>query len=111
MHIKYKKRTVRFLVLFTAMLIFAIIEDVLAAHLSGAPFIIETLPLIIIISFFFTIITEYIEERFEPGEQPLEHLLHTLEHLKRKKIPPTYENIKKHLKKHHKDICTAQPPR
>ena len=111
MHINHKKRTVKFVVFFIMMFIFAVIEDVLAAKASGAPFIMETLPLIGGIALFFTIVTEYVEERFEPGEQPLEHLIHTLEHLKRKKIPPTYENIKKHLKKRHKDICTAQPPR
>ncbi len=104
MQIKHKKRTVKFLVFFIAMLIFAIIEDVLAAHLSGAPFIVETLPIIVVIALFFTIITEYIEERFEPGEQPLEHLLRTLAHLEERKIPPTYENIRKHLSKGHK--CT-----
>ncbi len=106
MHVKYKKRTVKFLILFGMMLIFAIIEDVLAAKVSGAPFIIQTLPFITLIAFVFTIITELVEEYFEPGEQPLEHLIHTLEHLERHKIPPTYENIRKHLKERHKHICT-----
>lgn len=97
MHVKHKKRTAKFLVFFIMMLLFAIIEDILAAKASGAPFIIETLPLVIVIALIFTVITELIEEHFERGEQPLEHMLHTLEHLERKKIPPTYENIKKHF--------------
>lgn len=93
----HKKRTVKFLVLFAMMLIFAVIEDVLAAHFSGATLILETLPLIVAMSFVFTLITEYVEERFEGGEQPLEHLLKTLERMERKNIPLTYENIRKHL--------------
>ncbi len=99
MHPKYKKRTLKFIVFFVLMLVFAITEDILAAHISGAPFIIDTLPFIIIIALLFTVITELIEEHFEPGEQPLEHVLHTLEHLERRNIPPTYENIRLHLKK------------
>lgn len=79
------------------MLIFAI-KDILAAHLSGATLLLETVPIIILIAFAFTVVTELIEEEFEGGEQPLEKILRTLAHLEKHKIPPTYENIRKHLK-------------
>lgn len=97
MHIIHRKRTVKFLVLFLMMLTFAVIEDVLAAHMSGATLILETLPLIIAMSFAFTMITEFVEEKFEPGEQPLEHVLKIIMHLEKHDVPPTPEGIRKHL--------------
>lgn len=85
------------------MLIFAMIEDILAATFSGAIIIkiFETIPLIFIISLIFTFITELIEEKFEYGKQPLERIIDkTFEYLKENKIKPTHENVKKHLKIH-----------
>lgn len=98
MHIKHKKRAIRFFLFFAMMLIFAIIEDILAAHLSGAILLLETIPIIILIAFIFTVITELVEEKFEGGEQPLEKILKTLMHMEKHKIPITYKNIRKHLK-------------
>jgi len=83
------------------MLIFAVIEDVFAASVSGAIFLFEMIPIICVIALIFTLITELIEEHFEYGRQPLEKIIDkTFAHLKKHKIEPTYENVKKHLKRH-----------
>ncbi len=96
---KHKKRAVRFLLFFAVVLIFNIADNFLTASFLGVSFILEAVPLMIGIAFIFTLITELIEEEFEGGDQPLEHLLRTLAHLEKHKIPPTYENIRKHLKR------------
>lgn len=98
MHAKHKRRAFRFALFFAMMLLFAVIEDMLAAQLSGATLLLETIPIIVLISFVFTLVTELVEEHFESGDQPLERLLRTLAHLEKHEIPPTYENIRKHLK-------------
>ena len=98
-----RKRSIRFVMLFTMMLIFAIIEDVLAASFSGsiAIDILKAVPIIFIISLIFTFITELIEEHFEYGKQPLEKIIDkTFEYLEKEKIELTHENVKKHLKRH-----------
>ena len=83
------------------MLIFAIFEDMLAASVSGAILILETLPIIFIIALAFTLLTELLEEHFEYGRQPLEKIIDkTFAHLKKHKIEPTYENVRKHMKRH-----------
>ena len=95
-----KRRAIRFSIFFTMMLIFAIIEDVLAASVSGAVLLLETIPLIILIAVIFTIIAELVEEHFEVGKGPLERAIDkTFAHMKRRRIKPTSENIKKQLKK------------
>ncbi|NIO45158.1 MAG: hypothetical protein GTN36_06450 [Candidatus Aenigmarchaeota archaeon] len=96
-----KKRIRKFSIFFLMMLIFAIFEDMLAASVSGAILIIETLPLIFLIALIFTLLTELIEEHFEYGRQPLEKIIDkTFAHLRKHNIKPTYENVKKHMKKH-----------
>jgi hypothetical protein len=100
-----KRRFRRFSIFFLMMLIFAIIEDMLAASVSGAILILESLPFIFIISLVFTLITELVEEHFEYGRQPLEKIIdRTFEHLRKNKIKPTHENVKKHMKIHAKKI-------
>jgi hypothetical protein len=97
-----KKRTVRFSLFFIMMLIFAIVEDIIAASLSGATLLIEAIPIIMVIAFTFTLLTELLEEHFEYGRQPLERVLDkTFSHMKKKKIKPTYSNIKRHAKRHY----------
>ncbi len=95
---KHRKRAVRFLLFFAVVLIFDIADNFLAASILGVSSIFEAVILMIGIAFVFTLITELIEEEFEGGEQPLEDLLKTLTHLEKHKIPPTYHNIRKHLK-------------
>ena len=72
-----KKRIAKFLALFSMLIIFGVIEDILAAHISGGLLItiMDSLPLIFLISVIFTIITEFIEERFDRGEGPIEHFV------------------------------------
>ncbi len=83
------------------MLIFAVVEDILAASVSGAVLLFEVIPIIFVIALIFTVITELIEEHFEYGRQPLERIIDkTFAHLKKHKIEPTYENIRKHMKRH-----------
>ena len=85
------------------MFIFAVIEDILAASMSGAVLLIESIPIILIIAFSFTIFTELIEEHFEYGRQPLEKIIDdTLNHFKKKKIKPTYKNIKAHVRRNYR---------
>ena len=84
------------------MLIFAIVEDMVAASLSGATLLIEAIPVIMVIAFTFTLLTELLEEHFEYGRQPLEKVLDkTFSHMKKKKIKPTYSNIKRNAKRHY----------
>jgi hypothetical protein len=55
-----------------------------------------------VIAFTFTLLTELLEEHFEYGRQPLERVLDkTFSHMKKKKIKPTYSNIKRHAKRHY----------
>lgn len=97
-----KRRTVRFSLFFAMMLIFAFVEDMLAASISGGMILLETVPLIILISLVFTLLTELLEEHFEYGRQPLEKILDkTFSYMKKKKIKPTYSNIKRHAKRHY----------
>lgn len=97
-----KKRTLRFSLLFLMMLIFAILEDMLAASVSGASMIIEVVPLIVVIAFPFTLLTELFEEHFEYGRQPLEKIIDEMfAHFKKNKIKPTYRNIKTHIRKNY----------
>ena len=97
-----KKRTVRFSLFFIMMLIFAIVEDMLAVSLSGAALLIESIPVIMVIAFAFTLLAELLEEHFEYGRQPLEKILDkTFSYMKKKKIKPTYSNIKRHTKRHY----------
>ncbi len=70
-----KKRVAKFLALFVMLVVFGVIEDILAAHVSGATLIIEALPFIVIFAVVFTLITEMIEEHFERGEGPLEEMV------------------------------------
>lgn len=70
-----KKRVAKFLALFVMLVVFGIIEDVLAAHVSGATLIMEALPIIVLFAIVFTLITEMIEEHFETGEGPLEEIV------------------------------------
>ena len=82
-----KKRSLRFSLFFIMMLIFAVIEDMLAASLSGAVLLIESIPVIIAIALTFTILTELLEEHFEYGKQPLEKIIDEMfSHFKRKNI-------------------------
>ena len=98
-----KKRAIKFSTFFVMMLIFAIIEDMLAASFSGAVFLLETIPIIFIIALIFTFLTELVEEHFEYGKQPLEKIIDkTFEYLEKEKINLTHENVKKHLKRHAK---------
>jgi hypothetical protein len=110
MHAKHKKRAFRFALFFAMMLLFAVIEDVLAAQLSGATLLLETIPIIVLIAFLFTLVTELVEEHFESGDQPLERLLKTLAHLEKHEIPPTYENIRKHLRNSGKNNKKGKAP-
>ncbi|MBR9682755.1 MAG: hypothetical protein GOV02_03705 [Candidatus Aenigmarchaeota archaeon] len=75
-----KKRIAKFVALFVMLILFGVIEDVLAAHVSGGTFdlIIEALPFIFLISVLFTLITEAIEEHFERGEGPLEKVVDSI---------------------------------
>ena len=83
------------------MLIFAFFEDMLAASFSGAILILESIPIIFVIALAFTLLTELIEEHYEYGRQPLEKIIDkTFAHLRKHKIEPTYENVKKHMKRH-----------
>jgi len=85
------------------MLVFAIFEDILAASFSGGALIIGTLPFIFLIALIFTLLTELFEEHFEYGRQPLEKIIDkTFAHLRKHNIKPTYENVKKHMKRHAK---------
>ena len=70
-----KKRIAKFLALFVMLILFGVVEDVLAAHVAGGTvdLIIEALPVIFLLSVLFTLVTEAIEEHFERGEGPLEH--------------------------------------
>jgi len=98
-----KKRIRKFSIFFLMMLIFAIFEDMLAASVSGAILILETLPIIFIIALIFTLLTELLEEHFEYGRQPLERIIDkTFAYLRKHKIEPTYENLRKHMKRHAK---------
>ena len=95
-----KTRTVRFSLFFAMMLIFAFVEDMLAASISGGMILLETVPLIILISLVFTLLTELLEEHFEYGRQPLEKIIDkTFEHMKKKKIKPTHRNIRAHIRR------------
>ncbi len=97
-----KKRILRFFTFFAMMLVFAIIEDVLAASVSGATLLLETMPIIILIAFVFTVVTEYVEERFfERGPQPLEKIIDkTFAYMRQRNIKPTHKSVKYHLKRH-----------
>ena len=96
-----KKRIRKFSIFFLMMLIFAFFEDMLAASFSGATLIVGTIPIIFVIALIFTLLTELIEEHFEYGKQPLEKIIDkTFAHLKKHEIEPTYENVKKHMKRH-----------
>lgn len=97
-----KKRALKFSLFFSMMFIFAIIEDMIAASLSGSVLLLEAIPLIILIALIFTVFTEFLEEHFQYGKQPLERILDkTFSYMKKKKIKPTYSNIKKHSRKHY----------
>ena len=85
------------------MLIFAFVEDMLAASISGGLILVETVPLIILISLVFTLLTELLEEHFEYGRQPLEKIIdNTFNHMKKKKIKPTRKNIKAHIRRNYR---------
>lgn len=87
------------------MLIFAIVEDMLAASFSGAQVVLGTIPIIVIIALAFTLITELLEEHFEYGRQPLEKIIDkTFNHLEKNKIEPTRKNVKKYMKKHARNV-------
>lgn len=96
-----KRRVLRFSIFFVMMLVFAIIEDMLAASLSGAILVLETIPIIIFIALVFTLLTELVEEHFEIGRGPLERAIDkTFRYMRKHNIKPTHENVKFHLKKH-----------
>ena len=96
-----KKRAIKFLTFFMMMLIFAIIEDMLAASFSGSILLLETVPIIFVIALVFTFLTELVEEHFEYGKQPLERIIDkTFEYLEKEEIKLTHANVKKHLKRH-----------
>lgn len=103
MHHKHKRRVFRFALFFAMMLVFAIIEDVLAASMSGAIFLYETLPLIFIMAFVFMAVSELMEEWFGFTDSIIEDAVkNAFSHMERHKIKPSYENVMKHVKSHRK---------
>lgn len=103
MHHRHKRRVFRFALFFAMMLIFAIIEDVLAASMSGTVFLFETLPLIFILAFTFTIIAELVEEWLGFTDRIIEDAVrNAFEHMEKHRIEPSYENVMKHVKAHRK---------
>lgn len=103
MHHRHKRRVFRFALFFAMMLVFAIIEDVMAASVSGAVFLYETLPLIVVVAFVFTIVAELVEEWLGFTDRIIEDAVkNAFEHMEKHKIEPSYENVMKHVKSHRK---------
>lgn len=103
MHHKHKRRVFRFVLFFAMMLVFTITEDILAASFSGSMLIFETLPLIFILAFAFTIIAELVEEWFGFTDSIIEDAVkNAFSHMEKRRIKPSYENVMKHVKKHRK---------
>ncbi|TRZ55336.1 hypothetical protein D4Q76_00690 [archaeon] len=104
MHHRHKKRVFRFALFFAMMLVFAIIEDLFAASLSGDVFLFETVPLIFAVAFVFTIIAELVEEWFGFTDSIIEDAVkNAFSHMEKHKIKPSYENVMKHVKTHRKN--------
>jgi hypothetical protein len=104
MHHRHKRRLFRFALFFAMMLVFAIIEDVLAASMSGAVFLYETLPLIVIVAFAFTVIAELVEEWFGFTDRIIEDAVkNAFENMEKNRIEPSCENVMKHVKVHGKN--------
>lgn len=104
MHHRHKRRVFRFALFFAMMLVFAIMEDVLAASVSGAVFIYEILPLIVVVAFAFTVIAELVEEWLGFTDRIIEDAVKdAFEHLEKNRMKPSYENVMKHLKAHRKN--------
>ncbi len=103
MHHKHKRRVFRFVLFFAMMLIFAIVEDLFTASISGTIFLFETLPLIFGIALIFTIIAELVEEWFGFTDRIIEDAVkNAFSHMEKHKIKPSYENVMKHVKSHRK---------
>jgi len=104
MHHRHKRRVFRFALFFAMMLIFAVIEDVLTASVSGAVFLYETLPLIVIVAFVFTIVAELVEEWLGFADSIIEDAIrNAFEHMEKNRVKPSYENVMKHVKSHRKN--------
>lgn len=104
MHHRHKRRVFRFALFFAMMLVFAIIEDMMAASLSGAVFLYETIPLIVVVAFFFTVVAELVEEWLGFSDRIIEDAVkNAFIHLEKNRMKPSYENVMKHVKAHGKN--------
>jgi len=101
-----KRKLAKFLMFFLVMIIFSVVEDMVALStitLFSWGIFLAILPEIVLIALLFTIITEYIEERmFHPEDQPIKNIIKAIDnafrHMQRHKIKPTPANVKKHVK-------------
>ncbi len=101
MHHRHKRRVFRFALFFAMMLVFAIIEDLLTASVSGAVFLYETLPLIVVVAFVFTVVAELVEEWFGFTDRIIEDAVKSaFEQMEKHKTKPSYENVMMHVKAH-----------
>lgn len=99
MHHRHKRRVFRFVLFFVMMLVFAIMEDMLTASMSGAVFLYETLPLIVVVAFVFTVVAELVEEWLGFSDKIIEDAIkNAFEHLEKNRMKPSYENVMKHVK-------------
>ncbi|MFZ3077692.1 MAG: hypothetical protein WA139_04510 [Candidatus Aenigmatarchaeota archaeon] len=99
MHHRHKRRLFRFALFFAMMLVFAVIEDLLTASVSGAVFLYETLPLIVVVAFVFTVIAELVEEWLGFTDSIIEDAVkNAFYHMEKHRIKPSYENVMKHVK-------------
>ncbi len=103
MHHRHKRRVFRFALFFAMMLIFAIIEDMLAASVSGTVFLYETLPLIVVVAFVFTAVAELVEEWLGFSDKIIEDAVkNAFEQMEKHKTKPSYESVMRHVKAHGK---------
>lgn len=73
---KHKKRVLRFIVFFTFLIAFSIVEDLVAFYFHGAEFDVAILIIVVSVATVFTAIAEITEFIFKKEEPKIEKFVH-----------------------------------